>query len=241
MQPRELEVCVETLQGCEAAGQGGADRIELCSALDVGGVTPTPAFLHAALSVSTVPIHALIRPRSGDFRYSAEEFRLLCADAEAALAAGAAGIVTGILTGERTVDSERMQQVVRLAAGKPVTFHRAIDRSRDLPEALRIIIDLGCSRVLTSGGLPTVDEGIGMLRTLTAQAAGAIRIAAGSGVSESNAERLCAVPGLDLHGSFRRKATAQPSGSDPLWNDDETRQQVSVDTVRRIAEIVHAS
>jgi copper homeostasis protein len=233
---RELEVCAETLQACEAAQAGGADRIELCAALSEGGVTPGPGFMREAITAVRIPMHVLVRPRSGNFVYGPEEFRMCCADAEAALASGAAGIVVGVLTAGGDLHTEQLRTLLRIAGDRPLTFHRAFDRAQDLAETLAALIDLGCSRVLTSGGLPTVTEGRDMLARLAAQAAGRIRIAAGGGVTLTNARLFTAVPGLDLHASLRQKPPAR--AGDVLWNDGDT--SVRVDDVRTLAEIVHA-
>lgn len=233
---RELEICAETLQACEAANAGGADRMELCAALGEGGVTAGVGFLREAVAASAIPVHALVRPRSGNFVYSAAEFRMLCADAEAALLIGAAGIVVGSLTPDYVIDVAQTKELMRVADGKPVTFHRAFDLTRDLRESLRVVMDLGCSRVLTSGGEPTVMEGIEMLRELTQVADGNIRIAAGGGVSLQNAALFAQVPGLDLHGSFRRKPPLEDV-RDVLWQKNDP--WVEVEDIRTVASLLH--
>ena len=235
---RELEVCAETLAACEAANAGGADRIELCAALSEGGVTAGVGFMREAVAASKIPVHALIRPRSGGFVHSAAELRMLCADAEAALLLGVAGIVVGSLTAEHEIDVVQTKELMRVADGKPVTFHRAFDLTRDLHEALRVVVDLGCSRVLTSGGQPMVMDGLNMLRELTTMAEGKIRIAAGGGVNLQNAAVVAQVPGLDLHGSFRRKAQHEDV-QDVLWQKNEP--WVEVDDVRAAAALLHGA
>ncbi len=233
---RELEVCAETLPACEAANAGGADRIELCAALSEGGVTAGVGFLREAIALSKIPVHALVRPRSGGFVYSAVEFRMVCADAEMALSLGAAGIVVGLLRPDREIDVAQTNQLMRIADGRSVTFHRAFDLTRDLRESLRVVMDLGCSRVLTSGGQPTVMEGLEMLLELTQMAASNIRIAAGGGVSLQNAALLAQVPGLDLHGSFRRKPKAEDV-RDVLWQKNDP--WVEAEDVRVVASLLH--
>lgn len=233
---RELEICAETLQACEAANAGGADRIELCAALSEGGVTAGVGFLREAIAASNIPVHALVRPRSGNFVYSATEFRMACADAETALSLGAAGIVFGALRQDGAIDTAQTAVMIRIANGLPVTFHRAFDLARDLHESLRVVVDLGCSRVLTSGGQPTVMEGLEMLTELTQMAEGRIRIAAGGGVSLQNALLLTQVPGLDLHGSLRRKVKVE-AAQDVLWQQMDAR--VHVEDVLAMAAIVH--
>ena len=235
---RELEVCAETLQACEAANAGGADRIELCAALSEGGVTAGVGFLREAIALSKIPVHALVRSRSGNFVYTDAEFRMLCADAETALSHGAAGLVFGSLTADESIAMAQTREMLRIADGKPVTFHRAFDLARDLPESLRVVMDLGCSRVLTSGGQPTVMEGLGMLRELTHMAAGTIRIAAGGGVSLQNAAQVAQVPGLDLHGSFRRKPPVEDV-RDVLWQKGQA--WVEAEDVRTVASLLHGA
>jgi copper homeostasis protein len=234
---RELEICVETLQACEAAAKGGADRIELCAALSEGGVTPGAGFLREALASVALPIHVLIRPRGGDFFYSEAEFRMICTDVDTALSAGAAGVVVGMLTAHRQVDRLRMIEVMQRAEGRAVTFHRAFDQAADLPSSLDLLIDLGCGRVLTSGGKPTVVEGRSSLQGLTMHAAGRIRVAAGGGVTIANAPQFTTIPGLDLHASLRPKAA--PMAGDVLWQP--SAGNISVDAVRTLSEIVHTA
>jgi copper homeostasis protein len=231
-----LEICVETLQACQAAAEGGADRIELCAALSEGGVTPSRGFLQEALAAVPIPIHVLIRPRSGDFLYSPAEFRMLCADVDDALASGAAGVVLGVLTPDHAIDQPRTAELIRRSEGRSVTFHRAFDRVTDQSESLRILIDLGCNRILTSGGKPTVTEGRESLAMLTEQAAGRIRIAAGGGVTLENARGLTEIAGLDLHASLRPKAAA--FAGDVLWQ--ASAGNISVDAVRTLSGIAHA-
>ena len=230
--PHELEICAETLQACHAAEEGGANRMELCSALGQGGVTPSRGLIRAAIGGCRLPVHVLLRPRTGNFLYSAEEFAVLCDDLRDALEMGAAGVVVGVLTARHEVDRERTATLVRLAGGAPVTFHRALDRTRDLLAALDAAIELGCSRVLTSGGQPTAVEGAGMLREMVERAQGQICIAAGGGVSAKSAPLLRAIPGLDFHASLRQPAESSSAAVDPLWIDDSSGSAVSVKDVR---------
>lgn len=237
---REFEICVETLQACKAARDGGADRIELCAALSEGGVTPSTGMLRASLATGGPPVHVLLRPRAGNFFYSEAEFGAICHDAQAALDLGAAGIVAGCLDSSGEVHQRRMGKLVQLAAGKPVTFHRAFDHTGDLLRALEAVVASGCHRVLTSGGKPTVKEGFEMLRRLAEQAAGRIRIAAGGGVTLENAPELCRVPGLDLHASLRSAPVTPESAGDVLWQQqDSAFGTISVERVRRLRDIVH--
>lgn len=234
---REFELCGETLQACEAAQAGGANRIELCAALSEGGVTPSLGFLREALASVTLPVHVLLRPRSGNFIYSDAEFRMLLVDLEDVLAVGAAGVVVGLLTAEGGVDAARCAVLRRAAPGRSVTFHRAFDMLPDQSSALQTLIDLGYDRVLTSGGKAHVEEGRAALEALAQQAGERIRVAAGGGITVQNASLFAAIPGLDLHASLRRKATG--TAGDPLWNDPASG--ISVDDVRLVSTIVHTA
>lgn len=234
----ELEICCETLQACEAAREGGADRIELCSALSEGGVTPSHGLIREAVRVG-LPVHVLLRPRGGDFVYSHAEYEAMREDLQQAAALGAAGVVLGLLHAVGTVDRERTQALVELAGPLQVTFHRAFDRTRDLPEALEQVIGSGCGRLLTSGGQPLAPDGAGMLAQLVAQADGRLRIAAGGGVTAEKAPALLARARLDLHASLRSSAALDAVlMGDPLWNPLQGPRPVSVDAVRRLAAVL---
>lgn len=237
MLPPELEICAETPQACAAAAEGGAHRIEICTALDQGGLTPSHALIQAALySAGGLPVHVLLRPRGGDFVYSDAEFRIVCGDLEHALALGASGFVFGALTPEGTVDVPRLQDVLRLAGPKQVTFHRAFDQTQNLFEALTIVIDSGFGRVLTSGGRPTVREGMQTIAALANQAAGRLRIAAGGGLTTDVATCLRRLANVDLHASLRKKASAQGAQTDPLWDTRGTDWNISAADVRALAD-----
>jgi copper homeostasis protein len=234
---RQFELCAETLEACEAAEAGGADRIELCAGLGEGGVSPSRGFLKAALLRVKTPVHVLVRPRAGGFVFTEHEFQAMCNDMDDGLDLAAAGFVVGLMTAEGAVDADRVERLVERAAGRPITFHRAIDRARDLPLALEMVIALGCSRVLTSGGKPTVTQGRHSLEQLCAQAAGRIRIAAGGGVTLANASSLLEIAGLDLHGSLRSRVTK--CEDDVLWTSPS--EEVSAHDVRRMTALVHAA
>ncbi|HEY2039940.1 MAG TPA: copper homeostasis protein CutC, partial [Edaphobacter sp.] len=147
-----FELCAETLQACFVAKEGGADRIELCSALSEDGLTPSHGLIRAAVEHSGLPVYVLLRPRSGDFLYSDKEFALMQDDLLHARSLGARGFALGILHPDATVDIERTRKLVELASPLEVTFHRAFDLVPSLNQALEDVIASGCGRVLTSGG-----------------------------------------------------------------------------------------
>lgn len=186
-----LEICVDNAEGLFAAIEGGADRIELCSALSVGGLTPSYGFMELA-GRQAVPVLAMIRPRGGNFIFSTEEVELMKADIDAARAAGLAGVVLGATTLDSRLDRESLNLLCRHADGLDLTLHRAFDVVEDQIDALETAIDLGFSRILTSGGMPTALQGKQILSMLVAQAAGRVTIMPGSGVRPANAAELLA-------------------------------------------------
>jgi len=226
-----LEVCCGNLESVDAAVAGGARRIELCSALEVDGLTPPVEWIREVRKrYPSLIIHVLVRSRAGDFVYTGEEVETMAAQVEEALEAGADGIVIGCLTAGGDVDIPAMERLVRtvesynLAADLmrsdlchaandshffpgpskrvSITFHRAFDVCKRPFDALEQIIALGCDRILTSGQGATVVEGSDMLRELRKRAAGRIIILPGGGVTPRNAGRILAMTGCtEIHAS----------------------------------------
>lgn len=181
-----LELCLESIDSVIAAERGGAQRVELCANLLEGGTTPSAGTIIAARQHAQIAINVMIRPRGGDFLYTETEFESMQQDIRIAKNSGADGIVLGLLRADGTVDVERTKQLVELAHPLPVTFHRAIDVSRDLEEALEDIISTGASRVLTSGGRPSVVEGAETVAQLVQAAKGRIVVMPGCGIRAGN-------------------------------------------------------
>ena len=186
----KVEVCAFSLESCFAAKKGGANRIELCGSLYEGGTTPSAGLLQIAKQRVSIEIHAMIRPRGGDFCYSNDEISVMQADIRMAKELGCEGIVLGILQQNGQVNITQTKAFVNLAKPMQVTFHRAIDMTPDYSKALEDIIETGCDRVLTSGQKNTVMEGIENIKMLVKQANGRIEIMAGSGVNADNAQTL---------------------------------------------------
>lgn len=194
-----LEVCCGNLDSVKAAVEGGAPRVELCSRLDLDGLTPLWDELREARRLfPTLKIHALIRPREGDFCYCPEEMAQIAADIQTALDLGADGIVVGALTEKGDVDREALESI--LPKGPALTFHRAFDVCRRPFEALKVIEELGFHRILTSGQAPSAQEGTDLLREL--QARTSLTILPGGGINAFNARRILELTGCrELHAS----------------------------------------
>lgn len=195
-----LEVCVDDAAGLAAAVAGGADRIELCAALPVGGLTPSAGFM-AGAAVCGVPAMAMIRPRAGGFVFSTAELAQMEVDIATARAAGLAGVVLGASLPDGRLDLAALARLITAARGMDCTLHRAFDLVPDPEEALEQAIGIGFSRILTSGGARTAEAGAGTIAALAAQARGRISIMPGSGVSAANAAGFVAMGITELHGS----------------------------------------
>jgi len=183
-----LEICVETLEAALAAERAGAGRVELCENLRAGGVTPGADLMRAARAQIHIPIFAMIRPRAGDFFYSAAEFEEMIRDLELARNCGMDGVVFGLLNAERLVDVERTRELVELARPLPATFHRAFDEAPDLRAALESVIASGAARILTCGGKGNAEEGSAAIAELVKAAGSRLEIVAGGGINAANLE-----------------------------------------------------
>lgn len=184
------EVCLESIASIKAAMAGGADRVELCADLLEGGITPSSGMIEIARRECTGGLQVMIRPRGGDFLYSADELAVMEADILTAKRLGADGVVFGLLNTDGTVDTENTKRFVELARPLNVTFHRAFDMSRDPFQALESLVDAGVDRILTSGQAPTVLEGIELLAQLIEKAGDRIIVMPGCGVTLRNQERI---------------------------------------------------
>jgi copper homeostasis protein len=205
-----VEICVDSLASAVAADRGGADRVELCAQLEVGGVTPAMALVRAVRSAVKCKLHVLIRPRPGDFAYGPEEIATMARQIDEAKALGADGVVLGVLDRNRQVDVPATRDLVQRARPLPVTFHRAFDQAPECRAALEAVIDSGCAGILTSGGaksdgaeFESAVEGAANLRALTSAAAGRILILAGGGIRAGNVRPLVESTGVsEVHSSL---------------------------------------
>ncbi|WP_105630721.1 copper homeostasis protein CutC [Cronobacter dublinensis] len=195
-----LEICCYSLACAMTAQEAGADRIELCSAVNEGGLTPSAGVLKGARAQLTLPVHPIVRPRGGDFCYRADEFATMLDDIAFIRELGFAGLVTGVLNEDGEVDIARMRKIMRAADGMAVTFHRAFDMCASPLKALEELTDLGVARILTSGQQATAEKGISLITELKRQSRAPI-IMAGAGVRLSNLDLFLAQGIDELHSS----------------------------------------
>ena len=207
-----LEICVDDAAGLEAGIEGGADRIELCSVLELGGLTPAPGLIALAAKAS-VPVRAMVRPRPGDFVFGESDVQSMLADIAAIRAAGLEGVVLGANLPDGRLDLETLRVLVEAADGLRRTLHRAIDLVPDMAEAVEQAIALGFDTILTAGRARTAPEGLAELELAHRVAQGRITIMAGSGVNAETATTILDhVPLAAVHGSC---ADAAPPASAP--------------------------
>ena len=241
-----LEVCCSDPGSVAAAKSGGADRIELCTSLETGGLTPSAALIDYAVRLMPGRVNVLIRPRGGDFLYSREELDVILSDIHDAVARGASGIVCGALTAGGDIDTDALSEMIAAAGDVPFTLHRAFDVCRDPELALRQCIDAGCARILTSGLAPTAVEGIPQLARLNTIADGKIILIAAAGVGPDNALRIVEeTGGKELHAScktltgskmrFRKESVNMGAPG----RDEYLRPTTDPDTVSRMTQLLH--
>ena len=235
-----FELAVQDAVGIRVAAELGVDRMELCSALSLGGLTPS-AGLIAAAAATGIPTHVLVRPRAGDFEYDDAERAVIVEDVRWARAHGATGVVVGGLR-EGRIDEVLISRIVDAADGAPVTFHRAFDNLSDLDAGLDRLSELGVTRVLTSGGAARAEDALAVLSRLVTRADRDIEIMAGSGVRSDNVARIAAT-GVDaVHASAKRAVTGRPGvalGS--ASSDGAGYETVDADEARRLLGILRST
>ena len=202
MENIKFEICCGSLQSALNAQDAGANRVELCSALNLGGITPSYGFIELARKRLKTDINVLIRPRHGDFLYDSDEIAVMIKDIISCAQMGVNGVVIGALDPFGNIDMDACRAMVAVAKhhGLSVTFHRAIDRSCNILAALEDVISLGADRILSSGGKPTAYEGMETLAKMNAAAAGRIIVMPGSGVNAGNIKEILTVTGAgEIH------------------------------------------
>ncbi|GGY19598.1 copper homeostasis protein CutC [Rhodanobacter panaciterrae] len=205
-----LEIAANSVASALAAQQGGAGRVELCTALELGGLTPSHAQIALARERLHIPLYVLIRPRAGDFLYSDLECEVMQRDIENCMALGCDGVVFGMLDADGKVDMPRCRALIAATGNMGVTFHRAFDLTRNSLSSLDDLIELGCERVLTSGGQASALEGAALIRQWVERSAGRITVMPGAGVDAGNIGKLREITGAsEFHASAKRQ---HPSG-----------------------------
>ena len=243
-----VEAAVETLHSALAAERAGAGRIELCASLSHGGTTPSAGLIAAVVERVRIPVFVLIRPRGGGFVYSDEEIGVMLRDIKLASTLGIDGIVIGVLTPENLVDAGHTRALIEAAEGLPVTFHRAFDLTRNLPEALEQLIEAGVSRILTSGGAATALAGAGAIAALVDQARARIVVMPGGGIREHNVRELIARTGVsEVHTGLSSLVRTQMSLQKPdirlrksSPDDEGAWEEVDEAGMRRLVDVVHS-
>lgn len=236
----QLEICANSVASALAAQEGGADRVEFCQNLEMGGTTPSLGQVWLTRAALKIGMHVLIRPRAGDFLYSDIEFQEMKADILFCKEAKCDGVVIGLLHADGSVDAERTAELVALAQPMHVTFHRAFDVCNDPFEALERIIACGCGRLLTSGMKNTALEGAELIKELIERANGRIAIMPGSGVNESNISQLARVTGATtFHTSAKVELkSAMVYSNEEVGGMGNTFWMSSNEKIRQIADIL---
>jgi copper homeostasis protein len=241
-----LEICCGSIDDAIEAENGGADRVELCSALFLGGLTPSLGTIQEAKQRLKIPIMVMVRPRGGGFAYSAAEFASMERDTEAAIENGADGVVFGILQSNGTVDTERCRRIRELIGERQSVFHRAFDVTPDPFEALEQLINLGITRVLTSGQRDSVPEGVELIKKLIEKARDRIEILPGGGIQVCNMKEMverigCRQVHLTAWGTvFDTSTRARPAITfgGALYPAEDRYQITDANVVRQLAEML---
>jgi copper homeostasis protein len=219
-----FEICAVNIQSALAAEKAGAHRIELCSALDSGGITPSYGLVRAAVHQLGIPVNVLIRPREGHFCYTERELDIMLDDIRFCQEAGVNGVVVGALTPDGLLDVDKMQAMRTMAGDMEIVCHRAFDFTADPAAALEQLIDLGYARVLSSGQSPSAFEGRLLLKNMVERAAGRISVMPGSGLDASNIRAVVETTGArEFHFTGKRKISGKadiPGLESAYWESD---------------------
>lgn len=235
----ELEVIAFDLASCAVAEDRGANRIELCANPNEGGTTPSYGMIARARESTSIQLFPIIRPRGGDFLYAEPEFESMVADIDQCKELGCDGVVIGMLSRDGAVDVDRCAELIRHAGSMQVTFHRAFDRVKDPIGSLEDVIALGCSRILTSGLRPNVDQGQSMLRTLVEAAGSRIAIMPGSGVRSSNVLELAKFTGARaFHSSARTTLPSVMDFVNPAMAEELDSVSIDPDEVAELRRLL---
>ncbi|HCB1497865.1 TPA: copper homeostasis protein CutC [Klebsiella michiganensis] len=241
-----LEVCCYSMECAQEAQRSGADRIELCAAPLEGGLTPSLGVLKSVRDTVTIPVHPIIRPRGGDFCYTAGEFAAMLDDVIAVRELGFPGLVIGILDADGQIDMARMEKIMAAAGTLAVTFHRAFDMCADPRQACSELTELGVKRILTSGQQTSAEKGISLIRELISRSDTPI-IMAGAGVRAANLSVFLQAGVKEVHSSagqwlpspmrFRNPGLSMSTDADA---DEYLRYAVNGEAVAEMKKIISA-
>ena len=229
-----LEICANSYQSAMNAQKAGAHRIELCTELSVGGITPSFGLLKKVMAALTIPVHVLIRPRSGNFTYSDSEFKIMKEDIQQCKDLGCAGIVSGVLHANNTIDIKRTKELIELSKPMSFTFHRAFDAVPKPKESLLKLINLGVDRLLTSGQKDKAEDGIELLIELKQMAKNKLIIMPGSGINQINSSLFKSAGFTEIHSSASKKISENIHsyfGNTPQTVSD-------IDTIKNILDTI---
>lgn len=199
-----MEICIDSLESARNAVEGGASRLEVCSALSEGGLTPSPGLIQQIRNFTTIPLYAMIRIRCGDFVYSPEEIDAMLHDLKILKDHRVNGFVFGALTPDCEIDTVSCEKIVSVACPLPVTFSRAFDLTTDPVKSMELLSDLGFERILTSGQRNTALEGLELIKTLV-QKARKIMIMPGAGITKDNLRKIMVSGAKEFHASAKKK------------------------------------
>jgi copper homeostasis protein len=239
-----IEIATTDFTTTRQAVEGGADRIELCSALSEGGTTPTYGTIKKCRHAFDVALFPIIRPRSGDFLYDEEEFSIMEDEVLMSRQLGCDGVVIGLLLPDGRIDLKRTERLVQLAYPMEVTFHRAFDRCLEPFEAMESLIRIGCQRILTSGQKPAAPDGVDLIADLVKEAGGRICIMPGSGVRKENVKSLAEKTGaMEFHSSLRSTAPSGMRFHHPAFaasKESYTNPSIDPSEVRELRKSLHS-
>lgn len=234
-----FEICASSFESAKNAQLAGAQRIELCSELGVGGITPSYGLITKVMEELSIENCVLIRPRSGDFTYSDEEFQVMLRDIKFCQSVGCKGVVTGVLLKDGTIDTERTQRLIQAAGDMDFVYHRAFDCTPNPEEALRTLKSLGVKRILTSGQKKSAVEGLDLLKKLHSISQGSPTIMAGGGINPQNIQRIKQAGFTEIHFSatlFEKRETSLPFSMNTEKFLDETIRPIS--DIQLIKELI---
>lgn len=234
-----LEICVFNVATAIAASNAGADRIELCENYANGGTTPSYGYLKTIREKITIPVFPMIRPRGGDYFHTADEIAIIKKDILLCKELGFDGVVFGLLHQDGTVDKDNMARLVEAAYPLEVTFHRAFDRCKNPLEALEILIEAGCNRILTSGQEPKVTDGLTLVKQMVDQASGRIIILPGSGLNSSNVKHIIDSTGVtEVHTSARIRVASSTLFRNEKMPEDFDIDFVDVEEIKHLNQVI---